>query len=216
MTEDVPPYQPRAGVGSTNPQIAAAQAAVAHALDVDQQSRAIASALIADLSGKLSGKFDTFATWLLAGFGGAVALMLTSHEAAALVPPHAVRVCAILFGWAVVVTVVEKFLAIVVSGASEAGAFARTLMLDHMKLKRELDQSQSLDIKLITEEIMRPMFKPARWLASRQIRKTLSGDLTAGSRPLMRYGQVQGFLTLVEVGLFLAALWQVVAHLPRG
>jgi hypothetical protein len=104
MSEDVPPYQPRAAGSTADPRIAAAQAAVAQALDVDRQSRAIAAVLVADISAKISGKFDTFATWLLAGFGGAVALLLTNHEVgAALVPPHTVRVCAILFGLAVIV-----------------------------------------------------------------------------------------------------------------
>jgi hypothetical protein len=217
VSEHAPPHASRASsTGSaTDPQIAAAQAAVAQVLDTDRQSRAIAAILVADISAKVSGRLDTFATWLLAGFGGAVALLLTSHEVGTLVPPHTVRVCAILFGLAVIVTVAGKFIAIIVSGASEAAAFARTLILEHMKLKRELEQSESLDIKVIAEEIMRPMFRPARWIASRQIQKSLSGDHTAGARPLMRYGQIQGLLVLTEIGLFLAALWQIVANLPR-
>jgi hypothetical protein len=76
---------------SEGPNIAAVQAAVAEALDVRRQSSVLAGVMIATMAAALSSKFDTFATWLLAGFGAAVALLLTSHEAAALVSPFAIR-----------------------------------------------------------------------------------------------------------------------------
>lgn len=213
MSEDAPPYGSSGNVGA---EFIQGQDAAARAREIDFQSRGISAALIADMSGKLSGKFDTFATWLLAGFGAAVVLLLTNDKAAGLVSPHAIRICAILFGWATVVTVLEKFLALIVSSGSEAAASSRTLILDHMKLRREIKESPDLDIKAMAEEIVRPMFWPARWLASRQMRKSLNGDLTAGARPLMRYGQIQGFLVLIEIVLFLAALWQVVKGLPAS
>jgi hypothetical protein len=179
------------------------------------QSRVLAATALAEMSGKLSAKFDRFASWLLAGFGGAIALLLT-NQGAGLVPPRTVRACAILFGWAVIVIVVEKYVAIIVSAGSDGAAFSRILILEHMKLKRELAQSPDIDIKTFADEIRRPMIRwPARWLASKQIRKTLSGDHTAGSRPLMYLAQIQGLLTLVEIAIFLAALGNVVANLPR-
>jgi hypothetical protein len=213
MSEDLPPYGTSGKVGA---EYVAAHTAVAEAREIDLQSLGIAAALIADMSGKLSSKFDTFATWLLAGFGAAVVLLLTNDKTAALVSPPAIRLCAILFGWAVVATVIEKVLALVVSSGSDTAASARMLILDHMKLRRELGQTPDLDIAVIAEEIMRPMFWPARSFASGQIRKSLNGDLTAGARPLMRYGQMQGFLVVAEVLLFLIALWQVIKGLPVG
>jgi hypothetical protein len=46
---------------------AIAEAAAADAANAKLQSRVLAGVLIADLAGRLSKRFDTFATWLLAG-----------------------------------------------------------------------------------------------------------------------------------------------------
>ncbi len=51
--------------------------------DPKLQGTILAGALLARLAGSLSEKFDTFATWLLAGFGAALALLLTNHDAGA-------------------------------------------------------------------------------------------------------------------------------------
>jgi hypothetical protein len=67
-------------------------------------------------AGDLSAKLDTFAAWLLAGFWAAVALLLTSHEVSVLVPAASIRYGAKLFLAAVRVTVVEKYLSIIVAG----------------------------------------------------------------------------------------------------
>lgn len=73
--------------------------------------RVIAGALISEIAGKMSQRLDTFATWLLAGFGAAVALMLVNHEALTLLPVATVRAGLKLFVWAVIVTVIQKYLA---------------------------------------------------------------------------------------------------------
>lgn len=65
--------------------VAKAQAAVAEVLEARQQSTVLAGVMIAAVATTVSSKIDTFATWLLAAFGAAVALLLTSHEAAALI-----------------------------------------------------------------------------------------------------------------------------------
>lgn len=61
-----------------------------------------------------------------------------------------------------------------------------------------------------------PMFKPAVWLASFSARKIVAGDLNAGVRQLVVMSQTQGALLLVEVGLFVAAIWRIVSTLPSG
>lgn len=101
MSEDAPPYGDPAAVART-------QAAVAAELDMHRQSITIAEAMIVSMAAALSSRFDTFTTWLLAGFGAGVALLLSSHEAAALLSPCAIRSGATLFCWAVVVTVPRR------------------------------------------------------------------------------------------------------------
>ncbi|MGD0137139.1 MAG: hypothetical protein ABSE57_34280 [Bryobacteraceae bacterium] len=209
MSEDVPPYGDRAA-------IAKAQAAVAAALDVQQQSIAIAGVMIVSMASALSSKFDTFATWLLAAFGAGVALLLSSHEAATLVSPYAMRSGATLFCWAVVVTVIEKYLAIIVSGAGEAADAARSTILQHIDRRRELGLTQTLHMETIMRELVRPLFRPIRWIAWRMNRKVLEGDLTAGARRLLVIAQLQGFLMLVQIVLFLIALVRIVETLPKS
>jgi ABC-type Fe3+-siderophore transport system permease subunit len=101
--------------------------------DSEVQSVALAGALMAHLAGNLSAKFDTFATWLLAGFGAAVGLLLTSHEVSSLVPAATIRWGAKLFLAAVCVTVVEKYLSIIVAAGSEGAEFSRSAFEDHFK-----------------------------------------------------------------------------------
>jgi hypothetical protein len=197
-----------------DPDIAKTQAAVAAVLDMRQQSSAIAMAVLADMANKLSSKFDAFATWLLAGFGGAVALMLTSPDAIGLVSRYAIRTDLKLFGAAVVITVIEKYIAIVVIAGSEAALAARATVLEYIKLRREANQPMSLDARLVTAEIIRPIFRPFRWLAERSAKKIAAGDNGAGMRRLVRLSQVQGLLLLIEIVLFLIALGTIIRALP--
>ena len=112
--------------------------------DKGVQSVALAGVLMADLAGNLCAKFDTFATWLLAGFGAAVALLLTSHEALAVVSPATIRYGAKLFLAAVFVTVIEKYLSIIVAAGSEGPAFSRTTMQEYFKQRRQLGLPSTL------------------------------------------------------------------------
>jgi hypothetical protein len=69
-------------------------------------------------------------------------------------------------------------------------------------------------MQTLIREFVRPMFKPALWIASFALRKTMAGDLNAGVRPLAIMAQTQGALVLVEVGLFVASIWRIVDTLP--
>ena len=198
----------------SDPAIAAAQAATAQALDVRQHSSTLAMVVLADLANKISSKFDAFATWLLAGFGGGVALMLTSHDAIALVSRNAIRTDLKLFAAAVVITVIEKYIAIIVIAGSESALATRALVLEHIKLRREDDLPLNLDARLVTAEIIRPIFRPFRWLAERSANKIQAGDNGAGMRRLVRLSQVQGLLLFVQIVLFLIALSTIIRALP--
>jgi hypothetical protein len=207
VSENVPPQGDPAA-------IAKAQAAAAAVLDVRQQSSALAGVMITSMAVTLSGKFDTFATWLLTAFGAAVGLVLTSHDAAALVLTSAIRFGAKLFCCAVVVTVIEKYIAIIVSGGGESAVAARSAVLDHIDRRRELGLSQALDMDVFTREFARALFRPFRRVASRAARKVNEGDLNAGARPILVLAQIQGLLVFVQIVLFLIALWKIVETLP--
>jgi hypothetical protein len=186
----------------------------ANEADANAQAVLLAGALMAHSAGNLSAKFDTFATWLLAGFGAAVGLLLTSHEVNVLVPAASIRYGATLFLTAVCVTVVEKYISIIVAAGSEGAEFSRATFEDHLKKRTEQGQPLNLNMQTFVREFLRPLFKPAVWLASFALRKIAAGDFNAGVRQLVVMSQTQGVLLMVEVGLFVAAIWRIVATLP--
>lgn len=182
--------------------------------DANAQSVMLAGQTMAHLAGNLSPKFDTFATWLLAGFGAAVGLLLTNHDVSALIPAATIRVGTKLFLWAVCVTVVEKYLYIIAAGGAEAAESARTSFNEHFKARREQNLPINLNMQLFILEMIRPLFKPALWVASGALRKIAAGDTNAGVRFLVVIAQIQGALMAVEVVLFVAAIWRIVEALP--
>jgi hypothetical protein len=102
------------------------------------QERVIAAALMAEMAGIASKSIDTSASRLLAGFGAAVTLLLTNHEALTLVPIATVRAGLMLFVWAAIVTVIQKYLAIIVASGAEGAASGRGHVKDYMKEQRDL------------------------------------------------------------------------------
>jgi hypothetical protein len=182
--------------------------------NIQVQTVVIAAVVLADTAGKISSKFDTFATWLLAGFGAAVALLLSSHDALAFVPAGVVKVIAEYFLAAAIITVLEKYLSIIVCAGAEAAAFSRTTVLEHFKTQKELGFAETLDMQRFMNEFLQGLLPPARWLAARQVRKALAGDLASGGRMLSWVAQSQGFLVLIELGLFLRAVARIVGALP--
>jgi hypothetical protein len=202
------------GEGSMDHQHQETELEKANKANANMQAVLLSGAAMAHIAGSLSAKFDTFATWLLAGFGGAVALLLTSHEVNALVAPSIVRYGAKLFLAAVFVTVVEKYISIMVAGGSEGAEFSRTAFEDHFKVRREQNLSLNFNMQMFIAEFLRPIFKPALWFGSFALRKIAAGDFNAGVRQLVVMSQIQGALLLLEIGLFVAAVWRIVEALP--
>ena len=110
--------------------------------DADAQAIELSGAMMAHLAGNMSEKFDTFATWLLAGFGAAVALLLTSHEVSGLVAAPTIRYGAKLFLAAVGVAVLQKYISIIVTGGSEGGDFARTARILGCRERRTQERNK--------------------------------------------------------------------------
>src|ERR1019366_10014155 len=122
----------------------------------------IPAAALCDALGKASNKIDAFASWLLAGFGAAMALLISSHDALAWVTADTARSELKLFGWALVVTVVQKYLAIIVTCGADGAASGRALVREHYKDQRDRDQAETLNAKAFTDEIQKAVPWPAR------------------------------------------------------
>jgi hypothetical protein len=178
------------------------------------QEIVIAAALISESAGKASKALDKFASWLLAGFGGAVALLLSGRDLRPLVPVGAVRIGSILFLCAVLVTVLQKYLAIVVTSGAEGAALGRALVKEHLKERKELGLQSALDPETLTKEMLKALYWPATKIASRFIARSKKGDFAAGARAFMKLAQVQGFFVMLELGLFFSAAICIIWSLP--
>jgi len=178
------------------------------------QERVIAAALISESAGRASKALDTFASWLLAGFGGAVALLLSSHEPLSLVSVTTVRAGSKLFICAVLATVIQKYLAIIVASAADGAALGRALVKEHIKERKEQGLNPMLDTEAVTSEMVKPLFWPGSWIARKFVIKAHSGDFGAGARATMKLAQIQGVFVMIEIVVFLDAAICIVRALP--
>ena len=169
------------------------------------QEKVFANSLLMVGAGKSSAVLDTFASWLLGGFGAALALVLSNLDSVAVfLPVQSVKFSAAIFVVAAVVGVVEKYLAAVVSGAAEAAAAGREIG----EKAAELDLDLSAVFQLSENAALPFMRLPLRWL----LQKTAAGDLTASGRFFVRCSNVQAILVLIEAVLILGAALALVRN----
>jgi hypothetical protein len=173
----------------------------------DEIHQLIVGTMLLAAAGKASRALDTFGTWLLAGFGAAVALLLTNHDTLALIPSAASRGEIRLFLFAVVLAVIQKYVAIIVTMADEGSTLGREIVTPH------LGRGAQIDPDMITSEVLRGLYGPQRWIVRKMFAKS-KGDFAAAPRAFMKMAQVQGLLVVLEVALFLIAIWRIGQSLP--
>lgn len=172
------------------------------------QEKILAGSLLTSGAGKAASTIDSFVSWLLAGAGGALALLignladLTPH-----IPAATLNRAASLFLVAAFLTVVEKYLASVILGAAESSAHAA-------EAGRQLAEKEiELDFSIVLKEFEAATLPPMRWFVGRSFAKAQRGDFAASGRNFARCAQVQGLLAFTVAVLILRALWLVVAAL---
>jgi hypothetical protein len=117
-----------------------------------------------------------------------------------------VRTSAWLFVAVVFVTVLQKYLAIIIAAACEGSKIGRQAIEGHLTRRRSHGGSWDLDPVIIANYISAALFPLQRRLASSFMDKTLKGDLVAGPKAIFRLGQVQGCIVGIDV---LLILWTV-------
>ena len=181
---------------------------------VQVQTLVIAGTVMTEMACKISGRFDTFGTWLLAGFGAGTALLLERHVEISVIPNATVKFIAILFLASVVVVIIEKYLAILVGAAAEVTALTVKEINDHFRKQREDKIEPSIDLTTFNEKLLLGLLPTHRWIVARSIKKGSDGDHSRIGRNLLKIAQFQGFLVLVEVGFFLWSIWHLIQTLP--
>lgn len=171
-------------------------------MDIDKikhlQAQVFANSLLTVGAGKSSAVLDSFVSWLLGGFGAALALILSNLDSIVpFVPIEAIKRSAAIFMVAVVVGVVEKYLAAVVTGGAESSAAGREI--------GEKAADLELDLSVVFQLSERAALPPMRWFLRSFLRKAAEGDLTVSGRLFTRLSNIQTFVVLAETFLILWA-----------
>ncbi|KAB2959197.1 MAG: hypothetical protein F9K16_12595 [Thermoanaerobaculia bacterium] len=153
----------------------------------------------------------TFSGWLLAGFGGAVALILSNESALVdRLPKARVDCIFVLFAASSIAAFVAKWHAVFI--ARVVGAIKAVLeVLDaHEKEARELDVDLPLPpVQLFGSLMLEAVPRPARYFVKMIVDKD-AGDTLASARKCARRTFWQSALTTLQVGLFAAAVAVVI------
>jgi hypothetical protein len=165
------------------------------------KEKLLVSDVFAHSAANLSPAIDSFASWILGGFGAGLALLLANLDKVQhFIDVSTIRRAGLLFLAAIVVGIVEKLLALVVTTASRNFAAGRTIGA----------KFEGIDIQAYFREAEKGFFIPARWLAARSFKKLLSGDLAAMPRAIIRLAQVQIWIALAEAALIVRAIYTIV------
>lgn len=90
--------------------------------------KVLVSALLFESVGKSSAAIDSFSSWLLAAFAGAITFLVGNLDSFSdHLPPTALRCCISLFLVVALLGIVEKMLATVIAGASAGAAVGRQM-----------------------------------------------------------------------------------------
>jgi len=165
------------------------------------QEKLLASSTFALGAGNLSAAIDTFANWLLGGFGAGLALLLANiDKMQGYIATNAIRRAGLLFLAAVIVGTVEKLFALVITTASKGYAAGREMGAG----------VTGIDLQQYFKESERAFYFPARWFAARSFRKVAQGDIVALPRALLRAAQIQTWIALAEAGLIIWAIYTII------
>jgi len=178
------------------------------------QTVVIAGKVMTEMASKMSTRFDSFGTWLLAGFGAGMALLLARHDQVSVIPVTTIKLGATLFLVSVVLVVLEKYLAIVVGAAADVSEFTMQEINEHFKKQQEDKISPSIDLTVFNEKLLLGILPTHRWLVAWSIKRASNGDHSSSGQKLLWMAQFQGILIFVEAVIFLWAIGQLICTLP--
>jgi hypothetical protein len=163
--------------------------------------RVIAGRLLLLAARCSSESMDSFSGWMLAGFGGAFALVLANVQSvSALVRPGSLKWGSFWFLAAVLLGVMQKALASIVASSAAAG-------LEGEAIGREIaNNNLEFDMRHVFHEMQEAVLPPFRWVVRRSFLRSAAGDHAAGGRLCMLLAQLQGWVVFCEAVLAILAV----------
>ncbi len=167
----------------------------------------LASALLNRASEKSSAMIDSFASWLMLGFGGSVAFMLGNIESISEhLPVEVVRQCVASFFIIALLGVIEKFLATFIAAGCAGGNIGK-------ELASEFPATADFNIDAFLSEAEKAIFPPIRYFVRRKFEKAKSGDFVVASRMFTKCAQIQGLIALFQAFIALYSVYLVLSRL---
>lgn len=149
------------------------------------------------MAASLSSGLSKFSGWMLVGFTAILGALLANLDSATkFLAFGTLNRIAILFSFAVLLNLLQRYSAAVVSSSAEAA-----------KKVQEQPVPQNIDIAIFLEEIEQAMLWPARLMVRRSNKKLLKGDLAAAGRLISKLSQIEAYLVFAQVLVSIAAIW---------
>lgn len=143
----------------------------------------------------MSSGLSKFSGWMLFGYAAILGALLANLDSAAkFIAPNTLSRLAALFSGAVLLNLLQRYSAAVVSSSAEVG-----------KRVKEQPVPKNIDIVVFLTELEHATLWPARLMVRRSNRKLLAGDLAAGGRLLSTFAQIEAWLVFAQVLVSVAA-----------
>jgi len=176
---------------------------VPNQLPADFDEQIILNTALPPVAAEMSKSLDTFASWALGGFAAALALLISNNDAHKWIGQENFSVSGKTFAVVLVLTTVQKYVSVILTGLAFAGPAGAKAALDQAATR-----GQSFRFN---PETMLHLLSSTLWLLPKFVRKRLGGRLRAGdymgnARSAMKLLQLQALLVLlIAVALLVAA-----------
>lgn len=165
----------------------------------------VTNTLMIMAAGRSSNVVDSFTGWLAAGVGGFFALLFSNLDG---LKPYIeignIKLGAILFFVAIVLTAIEKYIAAIIQGTVEAAKEAKDFA------RETFENDLSVDLEFIHKEFESAAYPPTRWLMHFFGMSFRQKSPIATGRRLSRQAQLQSYLAFFVAALCLTAVIVVV------
>lgn len=142
-----------------------------------------------------SAGLSKFSSWMLVGYAALLGALLANLDSAAkFLASGTLSRLALLFSFVVLLNLLQRYSANVVSASAEVGN----------KVKTE-PVPEDMDIVVFMRELEHATLWPARIMVRRSNSKILAGDLASGGRLLSTFAQVEAWLVFAQVLVSVAA-----------
>lgn len=151
----------------------------------------------------MSAGLSKFSGWMLVGFAAILGILLINIESTEkFLPPGALSRIVMLFSMAVLLNLLHRFAAAVVSSSAEIA-----------KKMRDQPVPENINVALILSQLEYAALWPARLLVRRANQNILSGDLAAAGRLLSTLAQIEAWLVFTQALISVAAIFVLAFNL---